>query len=270
MKDVDQNMLSEAYKRVYMEEDNISPEDAVGRYQKGEELLVMNVDGVEFVVSPDDEEGIVDDQGKLRFNGSDPDGAEASALEDEISTIKSLSSRETIRTQFDPNNPNASLDPSNPMHRMAKMGPEEFPEAVEDKSKDKDKDKDKEEQDYGNVNFEKDCGKKKEHWSVAHKRAKKYDGTKPPAPPVKKVEQVEEEEEKKPKDPQGKSFGNKGQLRSKMDVYQGGQKLGSAWDNLKTKWKAATERCGIGPGVTPPGDRERARKQLIIKKIKGH
>ena len=61
MRDRDHSLLYEAYKQVYVEEDNISPEDAVEKHAAGESLMVMNVDGIEFVVAGDDDDGVVDD-----------------------------------------------------------------------------------------------------------------------------------------------------------------------------------------------------------------
>ena len=51
MKDKDHKMLEEAWKQVYVEEPNMSPEEAQEAHGNGESLMVTTVDGNEFVVA---------------------------------------------------------------------------------------------------------------------------------------------------------------------------------------------------------------------------
>jgi len=135
VKDRDSDLLNEAYKRVYMEEDNMSPEDAAEKVQDpsfSDTLIMHTTDGEEIFVSGDDTESVEQDgEGQLMFHGFNHQrDMDVELRAGDIENIKVMSDKESIRTpEFDPNNPNASLDPSNPMHRMAKMGPEEFPES---------------------------------------------------------------------------------------------------------------------------------------------
>ena len=52
MKDKDHKMLEEAWKQVYVEEPNMSPEEAHEAHGRGETLIVKTADNVEFVVDP--------------------------------------------------------------------------------------------------------------------------------------------------------------------------------------------------------------------------
>ncbi len=142
MKDKDHKMLEEAWKQVYVEEPNMSPEEAQEAHGNGESLMVTTVDNNEFIVAGDDEESIESDPNNgIVFHGQGPSGEEMSARAEDISIIKSLSDTESIRGGFDPSNPNASLDPSNPTHRLAKIGSDEYYGEENDREEEK---KDKE------------------------------------------------------------------------------------------------------------------------------
>ncbi|MBC8416758.1 hypothetical protein H8E06_00330 [bacterium] len=119
MKDKDHNLLEEAWQKIYMDDNNISPEDAAEKNYDGESLMVTTADGVEFVVAGDDDEGVVDNNGLL-FQGHDPDGQEVSARAEEISMIKSLSDRESIRGGFDDNKSHEAQFQGDP--EMAQQG----------------------------------------------------------------------------------------------------------------------------------------------------
>ena len=121
MKDKDHKMLEEAWKQVYVEEPNMSPEEAQEAHGNGESLMVTTVDGNEFVVAGDDEESIESDPNNgIVFHGQGPSGEEMSARAEDISMIKSLSDRESIRGGFDPSKSHEAQFQGDP--EMAQFG----------------------------------------------------------------------------------------------------------------------------------------------------
>jgi len=129
VKDKDHRLLEEAWKQVYVEEPNMSPEEAHEAHGKGETLMVTTADGTEFIVDPSvDDEVVQDPQNGLVFKGTDPDGGEVEARGEDISMIKSLSDKESIRG-FDPNKSHEAQFTGDPA--MAQFGKPTADESVE-------------------------------------------------------------------------------------------------------------------------------------------
>ena len=137
MKDKDHKMLVEAWKQVYVEEPNMSPEEAQEAHGKGESLMVTTVDGNEFVVAGDDQESIESDPNNgIVFHGQGPSGEEMSARAEDISMIKSLSDRESIRGGFDPSKSHEAQFQGDP--EMAQFGKPAAWESVDHEEEEED------------------------------------------------------------------------------------------------------------------------------------
>ena len=141
MKDKDHKMLEEAWKQVYVEEPNMSPEEAQEAHGRGETLMVTTADGVEFIVDPHNDDTIeADPQNGLVFMGSDPDGGEVEVRADDISMIKSLSDKESIRG-FDPSKSHEAQFQGD--EKMARFGKPAAWESVDHEKEEKDDEKKK-------------------------------------------------------------------------------------------------------------------------------